>query len=242
MSKKISSRELRALLSEAKRDLLKEATNVDVRDAYDQLYYELKQMYGRRVDSNNILADMILDILRNEVFNSGVLDSKLEDIPYTAGGSHALLWDFIESIGDEEAHDILTSAHMSLRKEKNESRSLTASQLHDMIVEIISPEGDDLPSGPTALDDMPPPRDIDGPDGESPGKTLGNGGKSRMARQQLHHIAEYAVELWNLLDDEDEIPEWCQSKIAIMSDSIGKIKHHLEYKAEKPTVLKLDGE
>ena len=91
-----------------------------------------------------------------------------------------------------------------------------------------------------APDDMPksmqgePDHGSDDMGPDSGGRKLGNGGKSRMARQHLYKIAEYGVELWNMLDDEDEIPEWCQSKIAIISDSIGKVKHHLEYKIVKP--------
>jgi len=98
---------------------------------------------------------------------------------------------------------------------------------------------EDIPKGViTKVQGAEPDTDGDGmgPDG---GRPLGNGGKSRMAREQLHHIAEYAVELWNLLDDEDEIPEWCQSKIAVMGDAMSKVKHHLEYKIEKPASLSL---
>jgi hypothetical protein len=77
---------------------------------------------------------------------------------------------------------------------------------------------------------------------EEIGRELGHGGKSRLSREKLHHIAEYSVDLWNLLSDEDEIPEWCQSKIATIADDMSEVKHHLEYKVDKPTVLKLDGE
>ena len=83
---------------------------------------------------------------------------------------------------------------------------------------------------------------LDGMGPDDGGRKMGHGGKSRMARQQLHQVAEYAVELWNMLDDEDELPEWCQSKIAVMTDHIAKVKHHIEYKVKKPEVLRLDGE
>jgi len=108
--------------------------------------------------------------------------------------------------------------------------------------ETAPPAGLDptLPQGViTKVEDVGPDLDGDGMGPDEPGRKLGNGGTSRMTREQLHHIAEYAVELWNLLDDEDEIPEWCQSKIAVMGDAISKVKHHLEYKVEKPKGLAL---
>ena len=55
-------------------------------------------------------------------------------------------------------------------------------------------------------------------------------GEGRMTRSQLFHIAEYAAELHEMIQDEDDLPEWCQSKIAVAADYLSKIKHYLEYK------------
>jgi hypothetical protein len=68
---------------------------------------------------------------------------------------------------------------------------------------------------------------------DDPGRVMGHGGRSRMAREQLYKIAEYADDLWNLLADDDELPEWVQSKIAVMADNVGEVKHHVEYKTVK---------
>ena len=137
-------------------------------------------------------------------------------------------------------------------RDKSMAKSITNGELRNMIIEAMNDMGGDLPQEVPGHDAAPIPKgvitkvqgaepDSDG-DGMGPdgGRKLGNGGKSRMARQHLYKIAEYGVELWNLLDDEDEIPEWCQSKIAIISDSIGKVKHHLEYKIEKPKIEELE--
>ena len=63
------------------------------------------------------------------------------------------------------------------------------------------------------------------------GRNLDYGkGEGKMTRQQLFHIAEYAATLHEMIQDEDDLPEWVQSKIAVMSNNIGKIKHYLEYK------------
>ena len=55
-------------------------------------------------------------------------------------------------------------------------------------------------------------------------------GEGRMTRSQLFHIAEYALALHEMIRDEDDLPEWVQSKVAVMANNIGKIKHYLDYK------------
>ena len=55
-------------------------------------------------------------------------------------------------------------------------------------------------------------------------------GEGKMTRSQLHHIAEYAALLHDMIRDEDDLPEWVQSKVAVMASDIGKVKHYLEYK------------
>ena len=55
-------------------------------------------------------------------------------------------------------------------------------------------------------------------------------GEGKMTRSQLHHVAEYAAVLHEMIQDEDDLPEWVQSKISVMAHDIGKIKHYLEYK------------
>ena len=63
------------------------------------------------------------------------------------------------------------------------------------------------------------------------GRDLGYGeGEGRSAKSQLFQVAEYAAHLHAMLHDEDDLPEWVQNKIAVMTKNIGKIKHYLEYK------------
>ncbi len=66
------------------------------------------------------------------------------------------------------------------------------------------------------------------------GRDLGYGeGEGRMVKSQLFQVAEYAALLHELIRDNDDLPEWAQSKIAVMTNDIGKIKHYLEYKIMK---------
>ena len=63
------------------------------------------------------------------------------------------------------------------------------------------------------------------------GRDLGYGeGEGRHTKSQLHKISIYAAKLDEMLADNDDLPEWVQSKVAVMAQNIGKIKHYLEYK------------
>ena len=138
----------------------------------------------------------------------------------------------------EELNEIDASEGKTMTRSmgRRELRQLIEAQI-EALPQMLPDEGasDDMPKGViTKVQGAKPDHDGDGMGPDDGGRKLGHGGKSRMTRQHLYKIAEYGVELWNMLDDEDEIPEWCQSKIAVMADSIGKVKHHLEYKIVKP--------
>tara|TARA_Y100000592_G_scaffold97341_1_gene167874 strand:+ start:6305 stop:6859 length:555 start_codon:yes stop_codon:yes gene_type:complete len=62
------------------------------------------------------------------------------------------------------------------------------------------------------------------------GNVYGHGGTARMAKSQLFQIATDAAELHDMLDEKDELPEWVQSKIAVMAHSMDAVIDHLEYK------------
>tara|TARA_B100000131_G_scaffold276604_1_gene279874 strand:- start:88 stop:882 length:795 start_codon:yes stop_codon:yes gene_type:complete len=224
----------------------------DVETSYYSLRYELGRVFGQRAKTPNQVADHILDLLRNDVYATGEFDKKLEAIAVdedpSGMSSHQVLVGFLESIGPEAASDDLYMAHRALRP--NEGKKMTRKMDRSELLKLIEACGGHseqpgeelpqmLPEEPphgviTKVQGAKPDHDGDGMGPDEGGRKLGNGGKSRMTRQQLYKIAEYGVDLWNMLEDEDEIPEWCQSKIAIISDAIGKVKHHLEYKIVKP--------
>ena len=58
----------------------------------------------------------------------------------------------------------------------------------------------------------------------------GGGGAARMARSQLFRIAKFAQSLYDRLDDQDEPPEWLQSKVAQVADSMDAVHGHLDHK------------
>ena len=55
--------------------------------------------------------------------------------------------------------------------------------------------------------------------------------EGKMARNQLEHIAKYAMELHQMLEpygDELQLESWVQSKLTLAKDYMSKIKHYLE--------------
>ena len=49
-----------------------------------------------------------------------------------------------------------------------------------------------------------------------------------MARNELVKIAKYGQEIHDMLEDEDQLPAWVQSKITKCAAMIGDVKHFLE--------------
>ena len=69
--------------------------------------------------------------------------------------------------------------------------------------------------------------------GETPGRALGDGGSAAMARGQLFVAAQKAQSLYDRLSDDDEIPEWVQSKINTVDDYMSSIEDYLGYKMHR---------
>ena len=139
---------------------------------------------------------------------------------------------------------------------------ISRSQLRRMIREVmIDLEEDAIFSYPDSLG-LQPERDVPGQtpvpvckkcharhpvggcgpahhDHEEAGRNLSYGDspsadrEARMTKSQLFKVARYAQSLHDMLQDDDDLPEWVQSKISVMNNDIGKIKHYLEYKLHR---------
>ena len=55
----------------------------------------------------------------------------------------------------------------------------------------------------------------------------------RRAKRQLSHIAEYAHDLSQMLEDETQLEAWVQSKLTKAADYIKTVKHYVEYGMEE---------
>jgi hypothetical protein len=54
-----------------------------------------------------------------------------------------------------------------------------------------------------------------------------------MAKRQLQRINEYSEDLMNMLNDNEQLEAWVQSRITKASDYIATVKHYLEYEMGK---------
>lgn len=62
------------------------------------------------------------------------------------------------------------------------------------------------------------------------GKVKSDSEEGRMTKLNLFSILKNADELYNILDDNDDLPEWVQEKIAIAKEHIQKVNDYLSYK------------
>jgi hypothetical protein len=52
--------------------------------------------------------------------------------------------------------------------------------------------------------------------------------EGEMAKDQLCHIAQYAIAMAGVLEDNQELEGWVQSKITLAKEYVSKVRHHLE--------------
>lgn len=50
-----------------------------------------------------------------------------------------------------------------------------------------------------------------------------------MAKSELYKLAKYAIALHGMIQDNDNLEPWVQSKITKAADYIGTVKHYMEY-------------
>lgn len=71
-------------------------------------------------------------------------------------------------------------------------------------------------------------------DKDEGGRDLGYGeGEGRMSKAALDKLARYSQSLHDKIRDDDDLPEWVQSKIAVSAENIGKVYHYLDYKMRR---------
>ena len=84
-----------------------------------------------------------------------------------------------------------------------------------------------------AIDSLVLPLDLDYTMPKEDPRVMGNGGSAQMAKGQLFHIAKNAQSLHDQLMDEDQLPEWAQSKIAVIKNMLDAVHDHLDYKIHR---------
>ena len=62
------------------------------------------------------------------------------------------------------------------------------------------------------------------------GEVKSDSDEGRMAKQDLYKMTEYSAKLHEMLDDNDDLPEWCLKYIYLSSAALSKVYHYLDYK------------
>ena len=62
------------------------------------------------------------------------------------------------------------------------------------------------------------------------GEVKSDSSEGRMAKEDLYRMAEYSAKLHEMLQDDDDLPEWCLKYIYLSSAALSKVYHYLEYK------------
>ena len=62
------------------------------------------------------------------------------------------------------------------------------------------------------------------------GEIKSDSDEGRMAKEDLYKMAEYSTKLHEMLDDNDDLPEWCLKYIYLSSAALSKVYHYLDYK------------
>jgi hypothetical protein len=69
--------------------------------------------------------------------------------------------------------------------------------------------------------------------GHDHGDVYGHGGTARHSKQQLFNVSTLSQSLHDRLQDDDELPEWIQSSLAVIEAKLIEVAAHLEYKIHR---------
>jgi len=108
---------------------------------------------------------------------------------------------------------------------------INRSQFRDIIREFL--EGD-------VSEEAPQANEFDAAFNQD--RVMGDGGDAKMVKQQLFDLARKAQSLHDQLLDGDELPEWVQSKVAVMADNMSSVSDHLVYKLHQAETEAPDAE
>lgn len=89
---------------------------------------------------------------------------------------------------------------------------------------------------PGILDDFDHPgENLDQDSGRnlSYGHTKSSDHEGRSSKKQLYYIFTRSQSLHDMIHDDDDLPEWVQSKIARAADKIQSVYNYLEYKIHR---------
>jgi len=83
---------------------------------------------------------------------------------------------------------------------------------------------------PGILDKHDTHDDVDTGRNLSYGHTKSTDSEGRMTKKHLYYISRKSQSLYDMLDDDDDLPEWVQSKISRAADKMESVYNYLEHK------------
>ncbi len=199
--------------------------------------------YVADLERREELADQIVTA-EKDVYNrkhvhdlEGKTIEELEDILYDLNNSHIVK--SLQKMDRDEMEDRmgrdqdLSRAEMAPQRQgmgrrPRGSKSQRRMEIKQRLSKVIKEHMEELGlEEPIFLDFTPAIEDA------TPGREMGHGGNSRMAKSQLFHIAKNSQSLHDKLQDEDQMPNWAQSKIAVAKNLMDAVYDHLDYKMHK---------
>tara|TARA_Y100000816_G_C25845507_1_gene441751 strand:- start:202 stop:558 length:357 start_codon:yes stop_codon:yes gene_type:complete len=89
---------------------------------------------------------------------------------------------------------------------------------------------------PGVLDSFDHPGDDNSDMGRnlSYGHTKSSDHEGRSTKKQLYYLFRKSQSLYDMLRDDDDLPEWVQSKVSRAADKIQSVYQYLEYKIHHP--------
>ena len=58
--------------------------------------------------------------------------------------------------------------------------------------------------------------------------------EGRMTKGNLYHMMKYASEVYDMIDDNDDLPEWLQNKVARAVEKMSSVYHYMDNHKNQP--------
>ena len=113
---------------------------------------------------------------------------------------------------------------------RSELRDLIREELETLLQDDAVFSTRDLPG---ILPDIDVPGDQEAGRNLSYGHTKASDHEGRNTKKYLYQIAKKSQSLHDMLNDNDDLPEWLQSKVAQCADKMDSVYDYLEYKIHR---------
>ena len=60
--------------------------------------------------------------------------------------------------------------------------------------------------------------------------------EGRMTKGNLYHMMKYAAEVYDMIDDDDDLPEWLQNKVARAVEKMSSVYHYMDNKNQPESI------